>query len=141
MKPLRQSLVMVVVVMIIVCAGEMAFSAGGHSGGGHYRGGHYGGYYRGPDFGVVIGGPYWGASWNYPYYYPYYNPYYYPYAPEVTVPSRPQEYIEQSQRKSSPRSSGVWYFCPESKSYYPYVRECPGGWQKVPAQPPPESGR
>jgi hypothetical protein len=148
------------------------YSRGGGSGRGHnygyYRGGgrsisHYGGYYRGrgygsgyyggyywgrgygSSYGVVIGNPYWGASWYVPYYYPlipYYDPYYYPYRLEVTEPSMPQEYIEQSSEgESSPSTSGVWYFCPESKAYYPYVRECPGGWQKVPAQPPSESGR
>jgi hypothetical protein len=29
-----------------------------------------------------------------------------------------------------------WYFCPGSNAYYPYVRECPGGWQRVSPQPP-----
>jgi hypothetical protein len=54
----------------------------------------------------------------------------------VTVTAKPQEYIERPKQKASPRSSGVWYFCPESNAYYPYVRECPDGWEKVPAQPP-----
>jgi len=31
----------------------------------------------------------------------------------------------------------AWYYCPESKAYYPYVKECPGGWQQVAPQPPP----
>jgi len=174
MRTLRHSVVVVLVGVIIISAAGMAFSAGGRSGGGHggghsggsYRGGgyggsHSGGYYRGGGHdgghhggyywsgygGVVIGGPYWGASWYSPYYYPYYYPWYpnyypyYPYATEVTVPSRPQEYIERSRERSSPRASGVWYFCPESNTYYPYVRECPDGWQKVPAQPPSETGR
>ena len=30
-----------------------------------------------------------------------------------------------------------WFYCKESGGYYPYVRECPGGWQMVPATPPP----
>jgi hypothetical protein len=34
------------------------------------------------------------------------------------------------------QSQGEWYYCADSKSYYPYVRECPAGWQRVPAQPP-----
>ncbi len=28
-----------------------------------------------------------------------------------------------------------WYFCPNAKNYYPYVKQCPGGWLKV--LPPP----
>lgn len=147
MRTFRLSLVVGLIVVMSICAGEMTSSADNYSGG-HYRGrgrdgSHHGGYYwggRGSSYGVVIGGPYWGASWYSPYYYPYYSPYY-PYAPAVTVPSRQQEYIEQPRDKSSPRPSGVWYFCPESNTYYPYVRECQGGWQTVPAQPPSETGR
>jgi hypothetical protein len=29
-----------------------------------------------------------------------------------------------------------WYYCAKSKGYYPYVRTCPTGWQKVSAMPP-----
>ena len=29
----------------------------------------------------------------------------------------------------------VWYYCDASKSYYPYVSECPTGWRTVPAKP------
>ncbi len=32
---------------------------------------------------------------------------------------------------------GTWYYCAESKTYYPYVKECPGGWQRVTPQPAP----
>ena len=28
-----------------------------------------------------------------------------------------------------------WYYCDASKSYYPYVSSCPGGWRAVPATP------
>jgi hypothetical protein len=28
-------------------------------------------------------------------------------------------------------SSGYWYFCPDSRAYYPYVLECPSGWLAV----------
>ena len=122
---------------------------GGHSGGGykggyyggrgHYgRRGYYGGHYGG-DFNVWFGWPGWYYPYSYPYYYPY-SPYYssypYYYPPAVSVPSAPQEYIQRSQRNDSSASSGLWYYCPDSKSYYPYVKECPGGWQTVPAKPP-----
>lgn len=29
-----------------------------------------------------------------------------------------------------------WYFCPSFNQYYPYVPQCPEGWQVVPAVPP-----
>ena len=88
--------------------------------------------------GVVIG-PYWG-----PWYYP--PPLYYPYYPQVVVEQPiPQVYIEQEQASApAPTASGVptgatsnyWYYCAAMKGYYPYVKECPSGWQKVLPQPP-----
>ena len=126
---------------------------GGHYGGrgyygGYYRGrGYYGGYYRGRGYyngyygsglDVWFGWPGWYYPYNYPYY-DSYSPYYYP--PAVSVPSSPQEYIERPHRADDSTPSGIWYYCPESKSYYPYVKECPGAWQTVPAQPPSGSGR
>ena len=33
-----------------------------------------------------------------------------------------------------------WYYCDESKAYYPYVATCNGPWRQVSAVPPP-SGR
>lgn len=145
--------------------GHYSGRSGGYYGGGHYGGrsggyyrggGHYSGYYRGGYYGHHRGydvdvwfGPYsgWGYPYYYPYYsysYPYYYPYsypytYYPYAPSYNVPSEPREYIERDESSSEP--SDFWYYCRESKAYYPYVKGCPGGWQKVPAQPPSEPVR
>jgi hypothetical protein len=31
---------------------------------------------------------------------------------------------------------GVWYHCSNPEGYYPYIRDCHGGWQQVPATPP-----
>ncbi|MCX5870848.1 MAG: hypothetical protein NTY00_09510 [Deltaproteobacteria bacterium] len=124
--------------------GGRGYYSGGHYGGrgyygsGYYRGrGYYGGYY-GSGLNFWFGWPGWYYPYNYPYNYPY-SSYYYPTA--VSVPSSPQEYIEQPQRAYDSTPSGIWYYCHESKSYYPYVKECPGGWQTVPAQPPTGSGR
>ncbi len=103
---------------------------GGYPAGAWYRGGYYG---YGPGVGVVIGGPVWGPG--------YYPPYYYypPYPPAVvSVPASPPVYIEQGQPGPAPSNqAGAWYYCPESKGYYPYVNQCPSGWQSVPATPPP----
>jgi hypothetical protein len=88
---------------------------------------HHGGRVH---FGVVIGAPF------YPWYYPPY-PYYYP--PVVVAPAAPPTYIEQGSAQPAPsqQSQGFWYYCAESKTYYPYVKECPGGWQRVTPQPAP----
>jgi len=132
--------VLIIIALAISLLLSSTASAGGYSGGGGYKGGyyrgggHYGSYYRGGTS-LAIGWPYWGPSWYYPsYYYPYY-------APVDEVPSTPPVYIERSEPADDSTPSGIWYYCPDSKTYYPYVMECPGSWQTVPAQPSPEPRR
>lgn len=63
--------------------------------------------------GVVIGGPIWAPP----------PVFYYP--PPVYVERVPPPvYIEQ------PRQD-YWYYCQESRAYYPYVQSCPSQWMKV----------
>lgn len=101
----------------------------------HYRGHSH--YRSGVSVGVIYGGPYWDPWWYTPL--PYYRPYYYPsYYPYYYTPAEttPPVYIERGQEQEAPSDAGVWYYCPDSRTYYPYIKECPGGWQKVPAEPP-----
>jgi hypothetical protein len=35
-----------------------------------------------------------------------------------------------------PPGTQWWYLCTSPRGAYPYVRECPGGWERVPAAPP-----
>ena len=78
-------------------------------------------WWHGPH--VWVGGPVW-----YPY--PYYAP-----PPVVVQPSAPQTYVQS--RDTAPAS--YWYYCQSAKGYYPYVKECPSGWQRVAPQPSPGS--
>jgi hypothetical protein len=79
--------------------------------------------------GVFIGGPVW-----YPY--PYYA-----YPPTVVVrEAPPTTYIEQSSPDTTQQQS-YWYYCADSKAYYPYVKDCPAGWQKVVPQTQPPGSR
>jgi hypothetical protein len=91
-------------------------------------------------FGLHVGVPFGWYGWHYPpHYYPYYPPYYYPYYPPqvVYVPSGPQTYIERAPAQAAPAPQAQWwYYCADARAYYPYVRECPGGWQRVAPQPP-----
>jgi hypothetical protein len=88
--------------------------------GGHHRHGH-------TSLGLHIGVP---LFWN--------SPPYYAYPPTViAVPSQPQVYIERGYEEPAPaREQGYWYYCDSPSGYYPYVRECPGGWERVAPTPP-----
>lgn len=126
--------------------------ARGHGG---FRGG-----FRGPGvrFGAFIAAPlvvgvgaasYYGYAYGSPYYYggyPYYGYGGYGYGnvyPPVTVtgPASAPTYVEQAPAASAPAQAAAssanayWYYCAQSQGYYPYVRECPGGWQPVAPQP------
>jgi len=86
-------------------------------------------------FGISLGVPLYDSG----YYSPYYGGDPYPaYAyPPVVVQSTPPVYVEQGPAQAAPAPAQAdWYYCAASRSYYPYVSECPGGWQRVPAQPP-----
>ena len=98
------------------------------------HGGFHGGFHGHARFGVFIGGPvFWPGYYYPPYYYP---PYYYP--PVASVPAAPSVYIEQGGSQAAPvQSQSYWYYCADTETYYPYVKECPGGWQRVAPQPPP----
>jgi len=75
-----------------------------------------------------------GIGFGFPLWYP--APYYYP--PPAVVVSRPvTTYIER--REVARASTDWWYYCQQSSSYHPYVKTCPGGWQKV--SPTPGSGK
>ncbi len=51
-------------------------------------------------------------------------------------PAQPPVYIEQSEPAAQPvQAQHYWYYCKSGKGYYPYVKECPDGWQKVLPQP------
>lgn len=88
--------------------------------------------YSGARFGLVIGAPF--SPWYYP------SPYYY--SPPVIIEPAPQVYIEQAPVvPPASMQSNYWYYCDASRTYYPYVTECPGGWQRVVPQPPAPAAR
>ena len=91
---------------------------------GRWRAGHW---YRGPHEGRS--GWWWivGGIW---YFYPTpIYPYPDPYEPPIVV------------APSAPPAPQYWYYCANPQGYYPYVPNCPGPWQRVPARPPPAAPR
>ena len=87
--------------------------------------------------GVGFGFGGWGYpayGWGYPYYggYGYGYPYY---AAPVVVQQQPTVYVEQPAVQQQAQPQGYWYYCHDARAYYPYVKECPAGWQRVAPQP------
>jgi len=159
MKTLPKTITAVALVLFGALASGSAMAQHGGHGYGHGYG--YGGNVR---FGISLGFPIYGPGYYPPYYgypapayaypapaYAYPAPAYgYPapaYAypapaygyPAAVVPALPPVYAEQGVAPSAPAPSqaqGDWFYCAAAKGYYPYVNECPAGWQRVPAQPP-----
>jgi hypothetical protein len=126
----------VLLVISLVGAGN-AWADRGHRGGGH-RGGHFGTWAGIGLTALVLGAalaprPVYATSPYYPAYYPAYYP---PLVvePAATVYSEPMPSYAPPPVARSQRSTD-WYYCPAAKAYYPYVRECASGWQRVPARP------
>jgi len=119
------------------------YYARGNYGHGYYGRGYYGGRGYYPRFGFYFGSAY--PYYPYAYPYPYWGPPY-PYYPPavVAVPSSPPVYIEKGGGSSeAPAAQGdvqaYWYYCAGSNAYYPYVKQCPGGWQRQVPMPPPDA--
>lgn len=121
----------VLCLIVAALASESTLARGGR--GGHW--GHGGHRHGGVHWGVVIGAPL-GLGWYNPY--PYWsNPPPYWYDPPVVVQSAPPVYIE---REAAPAAGDddayFWYHCARPEGYYPYIKDCPGGWKKVVPTPP-----
>lgn len=111
-----------------LCLINQTAQADHHRHGGHYYGG-WGRPYSGFSF-------YFGSPWYPRPYFAYPYPYYYPPA-IVTVPAQPPVYIERPAPSTTPSlPAGYWYYCANPPGYYPYVQECPNGWQQVSPNPP-----
>jgi hypothetical protein len=93
--------------------------------------------------GFYFGVPYPHVYYPPPYYYYPYPPYPY-YPPVVTAPAQPPVYIEQGndqpapQPAPAPQAGNYWYHCDNPDGFYPYIKECAAGWQKVVPTPPPQ---
>jgi len=114
----------------------------------HHDRGHGHGSGGGVRFGISIGVPLYAPSY-YPAPISAYPTYIYP-APAYVYPAQAYVYPAPAmafssapvfvERRVAPvptapmQAQGDWYYCAASGSYYPYVADCPAGWQRVPAQ-------
>jgi len=141
------SLTLIITLLVGVSTSGEALAHGGGRGGG--------GWHGGARVGIYLGAP---IGFNYGYYpYSYYGPAYYGipnyyptapvyYPPIQSVPTytqqseSPQISPQVAPKNSSQDVQGSWwYFCVDAKAYYPYVKQCPGGWLRVASQPAPGS--
>ena len=108
----------------LACAGaEAAYYGHGYYGRPYYRG------HSSVGVGVVIGAP---LGWGYyPGWYSYAPAYSYP--STVVIESSPPVYVERGPAGQSGGDS--WYYCRKSRAYYPYVKNCPAGWERVAPRP------
>ena len=139
MKALPKTAGMFALVLIGVLASGSAMAQ--HRGHGHGHGHNHGGNVR---FGISLGIPLFGPAYYPAPYYAYPAPVYaypapvYAYPGAVIGSSSAPVYIERGAAQAAPppqaQTSNDWFYCAASGNYYPYVAECPAGWQRVPAQ-------
>ena len=83
---------------------------------------------HGVRFGIGIGVPLYPPAWYYP------PPAYYD--PQPVVVQSPQPvYLERAPAQAAPAEQ-YWYYCADTQTYYPYVKQCASPWQRVSPQPP-----
>jgi hypothetical protein len=56
------------------------------------------------------------------------------YYPPTVVYSSPVV-VEQPASAYAPPEPQYWYYCPDSRTYYPYTQQCPSGWLQVVPSP------
>ncbi len=105
---MKRTVCLILLAAMLIMASAIPSQAGGHF------------YFRG---GIWVGPGWWGPP--YPYYYPYY-PYYS--EPPTVIERQAPAYVQPNRQQDD---QDYWYFCAKPKGYYPYIKECPGGWLKV----------
>jgi hypothetical protein len=138
----RLAISILAVILITALAAAEAYARGGR-GGSHGRGfhghhghahhghshRHHGHFHRGHAFHprthvfVGIGAPLAFGPW-------WYSAPYYAYPPIGAATYAPA-YIEQDDVGTGEPPQSWWYYCPNSQTYFPYVKECAGGWERV----------
>jgi hypothetical protein len=108
-------------ILLLLCAlneSALARGRGGHSGRNHFGGSR-------AAVGVIVAAPvFWYLAT--------------PTVVPVVAPTAPPVYIEQgnAQPASAQGAGDWWYYCAQSRAYYPYVKECASEWQRVAPEPP-----
>jgi hypothetical protein len=106
-------------------------------------GGGYGGGWRPLAYGAYgpVRGPGWRGNWTYGD--GYYGPYVGYFASPVIYPPPVIAYMPSSQPMvlAAQPQPAVWYYCAVSDKYFPFIEECPSGWQVQSANSPTSSAQ
>lgn len=128
-----------IIVLLVLASSHVVWASGGH---GHRHphlnlGIGVGGYYNNPGFyGSGFYGPGFYGYRAYGYPGPFFNAPIYSYPPTIVVPVTPPVYIQREQPRPVQPQTNYWHYCQDPEGYYPYVKNCPGGWLPVAPQPP-----
>ena len=98
-----------------------------------FRGGDFHGDGHHSFFSFTFGAPlFWRPYAYYPFYGSYYPFYEYP-RTTVVIQRQPEVYVQQAAPPPAPQtaSGNYWYYCPDTRTYYPYVQTCPSNWLTV----------
>ena len=112
-------------------SGARSHSLGARS---HSSGARSHSFHRSARVGVFIGAPIIASPWYYPDPYFGHGPYY---PPVVQAQEQPMVYVEQQAPEDvapfppQAQAQQYWYYCQDSKTYYPYVQNCATPWQSV----------
>jgi hypothetical protein len=120
----RPTLLLALLLAALALAGAASEPAWARGRGGHPGHRHYGG--ARVAVGVIVAAP---AFW-------YFSAR--PLVPVAAAPAAAPVYIERGDAQAaSGQSAGEWwYYCADTRAYYPYVKECASEWQRVAPQPP-----
>jgi hypothetical protein len=123
------------VALTILALGLATASAAAMADRGYRHHGHGGSRVQ---FGIMLGAPlFYPAPTYYPYPYPVH-------VPTFVVPREPPVYIERGDQtppsassagSTAVQTSPFWYYCRDSDTYYPYVKECAQPWERLAARP------
>jgi hypothetical protein len=135
MRPYLNAIVVACLTCAALAAARPAEARHGWRGGiyvgvGPFYPSYWPGYYGRSDYGPGYYGGYYGSSY---FGWPYYA------APSVVVAAPPTVYIERAHSvpalapvaAAATPPGGFWYWCAESRAYYPSVPSCASAWVPV----------
>ncbi len=141
---MKNIIVLFLGVAVLIFAAQ-TFARDGHGNSGYHGYSRHGGYGYGHGYGH--GGHHSGRSYfdfhvGVPLIWPRVDYYRAPYpVTQVVIERQPQVYVQREVAAAAPAASNFWYYCPDSRTYYPYAQSCTSAWLQVVPQTSPQVTR